>query len=404
MLQKQSSGGIGYTVAEIHGVRHTFASAVPQFGGTLEEQAHDALKTIDELMHYNGTGGQIVHQAVFVRDLDQIDTCREIIRKFYGDQQPATSYIPQPPCEGKAVAIEALGIGAKADQVEIQRCCEKLVIARHSGVSWIHAADLLPDTTSGSVYDRSLVCFEKMSQLLAGVGIRYEQVIRTWLYFGDIVGPEGDTQRYKELNRARTDFYEHFTFGMGRVPPSFDKTVYPASTGIGTSGKGIMMSCIALDTDRSDIVLVPLENPVQTAAFDYGQNYGLRSPKFSRAMAVACGDMATVFVSGTASITESETRHVDDPAGQTEQTLDNIAELITAENFRQHGVPGLGATLDDVTLVRVYVKRQEDFETIRAVCRRRLGEVPTIYAIADVCRPDLLVEIECIAIAQSVAK
>lgn len=401
IMRKVSCEGIGYSVAELNKVRHIFANAAPRKGTTLREQAEDALRTISAAMAEEGSRDAIVHQAVFVRDLQQVDTCRQIMKEFYGSHLPATSYIPQPPCCGKELAIEAMGIGSRDGEVEIKRYCEKLVVTRHSGVTWIHAADLLPDDTVGSVYDRSLICFQKMSNMIAKCDTRYEQVIRTWLYLGDIVGPEGETQRYKELNRARTDFYEPITFGMG-LTPKLPFPVYPASTGIGTNGKGIMMSCIALQTDRPDVVLVPLENPQQISAFDYGQAYSPRSPKFARAMAVACGDSATIFISGTASITASETRYVGDVEGQTAQTLDNIEALISRDNFRRHGVnTGIGATLEDLALLRVYIKYQEDFEKTRAVCRKRLGEVPTVYAVGDVCRPDLLVEIEGIALAHA---
>ena len=54
-------------------------------------------------------------------------------------------------------------------------------------------------------------------------------------------------------------------------------------------------------------------------------------------------------------------------------------------------------TLDDLALVRVYIKNQEDYSQTRAVCEQRLGELPVVYAVADVCRPELLVEIEGIA-------
>ena len=116
-------------------------------------------------------------------------------------------------------------------------------------------------------------------------------------------------------------------------------------------------------------------------------------------MAIATGNLATTFVSGTASITDSETRHVGDVEGQTHQTLDNIAALIGNDNFKRHGMPGLSATLDDMALVRVYIKRQEDYAKTRAVCESLLGELPTVYAVADVCRPELLVEIEGIAMS-----
>jgi len=397
--QHDASGGIGYAISqfESNDVRHVFVSAVPRQGEGLEQQTRDALQTIAEVFKDEGLHGAIVHQAVFVKDIEKVETCRGIIKDFYGDQLPATSYIPQPPCEGKELAIEALGVGCRRNEVRIHRYCEQLVVAEHSGTTWIHAANLFPDPLTEGVYARSLITFEKISQMLAKCNVRYDEVIRTWLYLGDIVGPEGDTQRYKELNRARTDFYRNFTFGLGRTPPGHCVEVFPGSTGIGTSGKGVMMSCIALQTTRPDLMLIPLENPQQVSAFDYGAHYSPKSPKFARAMAVASGDSATIFVSGTASITESETRHPDDVVGQTQLTLDNIAALISPDNFRRHGVSGLGAGLDGLALVRVYIKQQEDFEKVRAVCRQRFGERPTIYAVADVCRPELLVEIEGIA-------
>ncbi|MBN2476522.1 MAG: dioxygenase [Pirellulales bacterium] len=398
LLRKQSSEGVGYAVVELNGTRHIVASAVPQAGADLREQAHDALRTIEAVMEDEGTRGSIVRQAVFMKDIGQIETCRQIIHDFYGEQLPATIYIPQPPCEGKLLEIEALGVGGRGD-VEIQRYSERMVVSRHDGVAWVHLANVYPETTATGVYERSRNVFELAAQGLAARGFSYDQVMRTWLYLGDIVGPEGETQRYKELNRARTDFYEGIRFGAHLTPPGWERTIYPASTGIGTDGNDVVMSCMALVSYRKDVLMVPLENPQQTSACDYGRKYGFKSPKFARAMAVAAHDLATIFVSGTASITDEETQFVGDVQGQTRQTLDNIAALISADNLRQHGLSGLGATLDDLALVRVYIKHQEDYAKTRAVCEARLGEVPTIYAQADVCRPELLVEIEGIAFA-----
>ncbi len=372
-------------------------------GGTLEEQARDALRTIERVSQEEGTRGSIVHQAVFLSDKDRIDECRQIMRKFYGHELPATTYIPQHPCDGKLLSIEALGVGCRQGEVQILRCAENLVITRHSGVSWIHVGQVLPDAGDAGVYGRSLSAFRKMHEVLKRAGVDFSQVVRTWLYLGDIVGPEADTQRYKELNRARTDYYEGICFGAGHLPPGINGAVYPASTGIGTDNHDILMSCIAIATDRDDLTIVPLENPLQTSAFDYSCHYGPKSPKFARALALASGQCATIFVSGTASITDSESRFLDDPGRQTHQTLDNIAALISEHNFDRHHMPGLGATLDDLALVRVYIKRQEDYQAIRAVCEARLGELPTIYAVADVCRPELLVEIEGIAFSHRVA-
>ncbi len=399
MIRRESSEGIGYSVVGLNGTRHILAAAVPRQGETLQEQAHDALKTIEAVIADESTHGSIVRQAVFMKDIDQIEACRKIMADFYGDQLPATIYIPQPPCEGKLLEVEALGVGGTGE-VEIQRYSERLVVSRHDGMSWVHLANVYPNVESPAVYDRTLDILQQTAEGLSVRGFSYEQIIRTWFYLGDIVGPEGDTQRYKELNRARTDFYANLEFGGNHLPPDVQRPIYPASTGIGAEGHDVVMSSMALATYRNDVSLVPLENPLQTSAFDYSKNYGPKSPKFARAMAVVTGDYATTLVSGTASITGSETKFVGDVKGQTRQTLDNIGALVGEGNLGRHGFPGLGATLDDLVLVRVYIKHQEDYAATKAVCQERLGEVPTIYAIGDVCRDDLLVEIEGITFSQ----
>ncbi len=399
-VRKHSIEGVGYSVVELNDVRHVFASAVPRRGQTLSEQILDALETIRQVNADEGIRGSIIQQAVFVSRAEDLGECRELIRDFYGPEMPATTYILQPPCQGKLVAIEALGVGRAHEGVQVLRLDDQLVIASHSGVSWVHCADIVPKTSATGVYERSLDAFRQMQAKLARAGVGFEEVIRTWLYLGDIVGAEGETQRYKELNRARTDFYEPIRFRAGKLPPGQNPTVYPASTGIGTEGRDIVMSCIALQTTRQDIVGMPLENPLQTSAFKYSACYGSKSPKFSRAMALSCGPFATIFVSGTASITNEETRFIGDVEKQTHQTLDNIEALISDYNLARHGMRGLGTGLDGLALARVYIKRQEDYAKTRAVCEKRLGELPTVYAIADVCRPELLVEIEGIAFSR----
>ncbi len=399
-VRKVSHAGIGYSVVELNDVRHVFAAAVPRCGGSLRQQAGDALQTIQNVSREEGTRGSIVHQAVFLADLSQIDECRQIMHDFYGSEMPATSYIPQPPCEGKLLAVEALGVGQGKGEVEIERISEQLVIARHNGIAWAHCAQVVPSVHQDGLYHDSLDAFRHIQSLFENASLRFDQVIRTWLYLGGIVDQDGPEQRYKELNRARTEYYRDIDFLANRLPPNAKGPIFPASTGIGTEGRGIMMSAIALATERRDIVAVPLENPRQTSAYDYGTHYSPKSPKFSRAMALSCGNYATIFISGTASITNSETRHPGDAVAQTHETLNNIEALISEENLQLHGLPELGTTLSGLGLVRVYIKRQADYAGIRAACEQRLGELPTIYAVADVCRPDLLVEIEGIAFSK----
>jgi enamine deaminase RidA (YjgF/YER057c/UK114 family) len=400
MIREASPPAIECSIVEGHGVRHLFAAVAPHRGDTLSQQVDDVLRAIATLMEEENARGSIVTQSVFLKDPADAAVCRQMMRDFYGRQLPATTYVFQPPCNGKLLQVEIVAVIGGRSEVSIDRRGERMVVAHYDGMTWGHVGGVRPRTTADAVYDRSLSAFNLAGAALSVGGFHFDQVIRTWLYLGDIVGPEGETERYRELNRARTDLYEHLRFGGRLIAPGWQKPIFPASTGIGACGKDLTVSCLALATDRSDVFIMPLENPQQTAAFDYAHQYGVKSPKFARAMAVVAGRHATTFVSGTASITASETQHVDDVEGQTRQTLSNIEALVAEHNFRQHGIAGLGATLEDLVLARVYVKRPEDYAKIRAVCKARLGQMPVIYTIADVCRPELLVEIEAIAFSR----
>ncbi|MFP4057512.1 MAG: Rid family hydrolase [Candidatus Brocadiia bacterium] len=400
MIRKVCCEGVGYAVADLNAVQYVFASAVPQNGSGLAEQAHGALATIARVVDEEGPQGAIVRQTIFVRDAAHIPACRQLIGEFYGPELPATDYVVQPPCEDKLLAIEAWGVSRKHGPLAIERVSEHLVVLRHSGIAWAHCAGMLPRTEAPGVHERALSAFARLRETLASQGFGFDQVVRTWLYLGDIVGEEDGTQRYKELNRARADFYQDVSFLAAYTPPSLNGAVYPASTGIGASDRDLRMSAVALASDRRDLVVVPLENPLQTSAFRYAERYSPHSPKFSRAMAIVGRRNAAILISGTASIVESEVHHLGDVEAQTRQTLDNVEALIARENLQRRGIHGLGASLGDLVLARVYIKRPEDYAAVRAVCERRLGDLPTVYAVADVCRPELLVEIEGVAMAR----
>jgi enamine deaminase RidA (YjgF/YER057c/UK114 family) len=270
----------------------------------------------------------------------------------------------------------------------------------HHGISMIYCGGVSTGCDTGRVYQRSVDAFNQMETKLGKAGLTFDRVVRTWLYLGDITGSEGNLERYMELNRARTDFYEDVRFCQGHLLDETLKEVYPASTGIGMDGTGVVMNCTAMDTHRDDVYLQPIENPQQTPVYHYEAVYSPKSPKFSRAMALVADGAATVWISGTASIVNSKTVHLGDARGQTEQTIENIRCLIAADNLARHGIAGTGAQLSEVAGLRVYVKRIEDYPVCRDVCEKHFGKVPILYTNAGVCRSDLLVEMEGIAYVQ----
>jgi enamine deaminase RidA (YjgF/YER057c/UK114 family) len=400
LIQSRTLRGGRYAVAPVGALPRVFIANEATMRGSFDDELADALRGMSDLMDAEGLHGRLVTLTASVADPSRLGRCRHVLREAFGEEGPALTLVAQPPCSGAQVVLEAMAVGeAHGVEAVFERPDDDLVIVRQGGVSWVHAGDPEARTDDPRVHTRTWDRLARLETRLGRVGIGFDQVVRTWFYLGDIVGPEAGIHRYLHLNQARSEFFTDIRFGDGRLVPSFEGPFYPASTGIGMGGTDLAVSALALEGDASRFVLVPLENPNQTPAFAYAARYSPSSPKFSRALAVSLGSHALILVSGTASITDSETRWVGDVERQTIQTLDNIAALIGEPNLARHGLPGLGATLADLPSVRVYVKYMKDYETVRAVCESRLGAVPIVYVQADVCRPDLLVEIEAVGVS-----
>jgi enamine deaminase RidA (YjgF/YER057c/UK114 family) len=390
LLGKQHHTSLGYD-----GLKRLVVMVTPEPVGSFQDQTWEAVSTIRAILRQQNEPMAVTVQTVFLKDAANAPAARALFEAYYGDRVPLTSFVIQPPCDGSALAIEAWAVGSRTAKVEYLN--RNLVTVSYDGVRWIHAGAGSLQQYERSAYEQATDAFEGMAGMLAEAGASFQDVVRTWLYQGGITELEGDTERYRELNRARTDFFNKVLREMPLASRQNGAPIYPASTGIGTLNRGLVTSLLAVQSERKDVQFTSLENPLQTAAFDYPQEYSLKSPKFSRATALRMGNHVTTWVSGTASIVDALTVHVGDIEKQTDQTLTNIERLIDAANFANLGWKDSGATLGDLAKLRVYVKRIEDYEKCRATCERRVGKTPTIYTIADVCRPDLLVEIEGVA-------
>jgi enamine deaminase RidA (YjgF/YER057c/UK114 family) len=370
----------------------------PRGRGALREQAIEVLAALRAILERQSKPMAVTVQTVFLRDERDRRECEQLLATHYGSRLPVTNFVSQAPCCGAALALEAWAIGG--EDVRVEHFGPQALAVSYDSVRWVNCAGVESTGPGKGVYAETLGTLEQMRSALTQAGAGFEDVVRTWFYLGGITEPEAQTERYRELNRARADFYRKLSFRGPLLEPGIPHEIYPASTGIGMSGNGLAASCLTLQTTRQDALLVALENPQQTPAYAYHPRYSPQSPKFSRAMALVLGHYVTTWISGTASIVKSESRHPDDIEKQTEQTIDNIERLIAPETFAFHGVRGGGARLHDLAKVRVYLKRAEDFARCKAVCERRFGALPAIYAVADVCRPELLVEIEGVAFSR----
>ena len=388
----------GFSVVDLGDSARVALMLTPRGRGSFEEQAREIFSCLQAILEEQSRPMTVTSQTLFLRDPADQAECERLLAAHYGTARPVTNFVAQPPCCGAALALEAWAIGG--DEVRVERFGPHSLAVAYDSTRWVYCAGLHAAAASAGGYAQMNSTLEQMRAALAAAGTDFEHVVRTWFYLGGITESEGETERYMEMNRARADFYRDIAFGRSLLEANVPHGIYPASTGIGTRGAGLVAGCLALQTRRDDALLVHLENPQQTPAYAYHSRYSPKSPKFSRGMALALGEYATTWISGTASIVNSESRHPGDIERQTEQTIDNIERLIAPDNFASHGVRQAGATLHDLAKVRVYLKRAEDFPKCRSICERRFGRVPAIYAVADICRPELLVEIEGVAFSR----
>ena len=389
----QSLKTTAFSVVDLGKSARVSLMLTPEAQGDFRQQAEKTLTAVEAILQKAPQKMAVTSQTVFLRNASDQASCEAVFARYYGKQPPLTSFVVQPPCSGAALALEAWGISGQG--VCIEGFGTKALAVSYDGVRWVHCAGV--KSKLNGAYAQTIDVLQQMQKALKIAGTDFEHVVRTWFCLGRITATERGAQRYMELNRARSDFYDEIRFCCSVPMPTIPQGIYPASTGIGMTGEGLVASCLSLQTKRQDAFLLPLENPLQTPAYAYPPKYSVKSPKFARAKALVLGNYVTTWISGTASVVHSESRYRGDIDHQTNQTIDNIERLIAPENFSFHGIKGAGAALKDIAKIRVYLRRTEDFPTCKAICERRFGPVPAIYAIADICRPELLVEIEGVA-------
>ncbi len=209
----------------------------------------------------------------------------------------------------------------------------------------------------------------------------YPFLFRLWNYMADINGHSHGLERYRQFNLGRQDAFLACRREVeGNVP---------AACALGSASGPLTIAFMA-----GRQAPLALENPRQISAYHYPPSYGPRSPTFSRASLVRMGPEEVLLISGTASIVGHDTLHAGDVRAQTMETLTNLDALIQVAN-REATQPLFSLAH---LFFRVYVRHGTDVEAIRDVMQRRMGaNFDAIFLQADVCRQDLLMEIEASA-------
>lgn len=223
--------------------------------------------------------------------------------------------------------------------------------------------------------------YQNLLDLLAARG--FPAPLRMWNYLPRIVGHDTGGERYQLFCSGRHTAFNTTPHYAARLP---------AASALGSHGPGLVVYFLAAREPG-----IQVENPQQVSAFNYPRRYGPRSPSFSRAVIKPWADSTHFYLSGTASVRGHASLHRDDRAAQLQLTLDNIERLLV------HGLtlhPAVPTRLDAMQLLKVYIRRSADYPYIRAELERRLGtQHAVLYLQADICRTELQVEIEGIAVS-----
>ncbi len=284
-----------------------------------------------------------------------------------------------------AGALPALLLAPARDVIDVWTGATPRVEQRHGCIRyttdghWLHGVAEVDDRVVG-LHAAAERAYLDLFELLATGPCPHP--LRLWNYMSRINDVVDGTERYRQFNAGRQKAFVE----AGRS--AFEGA--PAACALGLREGPLQVGVLA-----GRVAPLAFENPRQISAYRYPPEYGARTPSFSRAALAAIGGARQVlFISGTASIVGHMTLHVGDVRRQTEESLLNIAMLrsVAAERI------GKGFAADTLTYT-LYLRHAADLPTVREVFEREVGAASAaardaIYLQADICRADLLVEIE----------
>jgi enamine deaminase RidA (YjgF/YER057c/UK114 family) len=231
--------------------------------------------------------------------------------------------------------------------------------------------DIRADDLSLGREEQARAVFEKMEALLKQADMAFTDIARTWIYLNNLL------EWYDEFNVVRTDFFKE--------RGTFEKMV-PASTGIGAgsaAGEEMVCALLAVKPKHDGVKIFAVPSPLQCPALDYKSS-------FARAVEIDQPGSRLLTISGTASIEPGgETVHLGDTAKQIELTMEVVHEILKSRNM----------DWQDTARTIAYFKDDSEAHLLEQYCLdNNLPELPIAISHADVCRHDLLFEIELDAV------
>ena len=320
---------------------------------------------------------QLVSERLFAT-AGTIDTVVRIRNEVFGDiddgvapTRIVVSSSPTGPFPG--VQIHAI---RNPEPPKVFRCCGQLQgaaarVVKSNGNSWLFLNGLNAAGDGIDEAEQARRMFYCAGCFLRQAGATMNSVPRTWLWLKDVC------DWYDDFNAARTSFFK----ANGVIDDAARTARLPASTGIGLhgfNGAACTLDLIALVGREDEIELVEAGGD-QRSAYEYGS-------AFSRASVAPMPSGKTVFISGTAAIDDDgNTEYIGQIEAQIDGTITHVRSLLADLDCDDSHVLTALAYCKDEAVERALNASWTDLPW------------PRVTMIGDVCRPELLFEIEVTA-------
>lgn len=296
---------------------------------------------------------------------------------------------------GAAEALVALPFGDEGVAVPLQQLGEpgKVELWRTSGAVQRHDADGMVTAQNDSVFfgyaservtgvDLDAVTAAMYAKLIAAArAAGFPHPLRVWHHVPQINREVEGLEQYRRFCVGRYNALERLGYRL--------EDDLPSASAVGAHGDRLVVYFISAREPGEQV-----ENPRQVSAYHYPSDYGPRSPSFARATLKRWPAGHQLFVSGTASIIGHESKHETDLDAQVDETVRNL-EAVCSEAGRKLARP---TTLRDASAIKVYIRHPRDYERIRDRFEPSIDSAASVvYVEADICRAELLLEIEAYA-------
>ena len=244
------------------------------------------------------------------------------------------------------------------------------------------AATWISPAACADIETATETAYTRLFSLINAAGFPYP--FRIWNFMPKINLGEGDQEEYKKFCSGRLRAFSQLDLSQQQFPAASALGIHHSDN----AAQGAVIYLLATRTPGQHH-----ENPRQQPAYQYPRQYGPSSPSFARATSLPLQSQRLIFISGTASIIGHDTKACGNVQEQLEITLDNIRYLLA----------NIDPQASALFAIRVYLRHAKDLLATQHYLYQQFAPANVNIVHADICRANLLVEIECVANAHALS-